>query len=280
MSKYPKNIFQVWYQGCENITKEEFILNMKNWKEMNPEWSYKCADDKFMEDACMKFSEECHKVYKQTQIMHVKIDLARYVLIYLYGGMYIDMDAYIMRPLKYSNQIKKLLEIYENKKKHVIGLSKLNLNVFESLMLSGNFESVNNAIMFSSPENPALKRFIEFIIENAKKKMKSKLGVYYEVQNSTGPTIVNRFFAKKSNLYDTEMVIFDSEIFEPCDIGKNCLINENTIAIHLFENSWLPGPMRIIRDVYYFIKRRIIEILIVIYMLYLVKKMYSNNRNG
>jgi mannosyltransferase OCH1-like enzyme len=273
--KYPKNIFQVWYQGCDKIEREEFKINMKSWKEMNPDWNYNCVDDKFMEKTCLEFSKECHTLYKQTKIMHIKIDLARYVLLYIYGGMYVDMDAYILRPLNYSKQVNEIIKKYEIEKKEVIGLSKLKLNVVESIILSQKMISYNNAVMFSSPRNPALKRFIEFILKKIKSNIESKLDNYWVVQKSTGPTIFNQFFGNKKELYDTEVVIFNPSIFEPCDIGQNCDIRNETIAIHLFERSWLPKYAKIISEVYYVVKP-IIMILIIILFILIIKKFIKN----
>ena len=270
--QFPKNIYQVWFQGRDKIERDEFKINMKNWKDMNPGWNYNCVDDKFMEDACLQFSKECHTLYKRAKIMHIKIDLARYVILYIYGGMYVDMDAYILRPLDYSNRVNEIIKKYEIEKKHVIGLSKLNINAVESVILSQKLMSYNNAIMFSSPRNPALKRFIEFILNQIDANMESKLDNYFVVQNSTGPKIFNNFFGNKGELYDTDIIVFEPSIFEPCDIGQNCDIRNETLAIHLFERSWLPKYAVILSDLYYIIKPLIILLIIIVIIYNLYKR--------
>jgi mannosyltransferase OCH1-like enzyme len=274
IKKYPKNIFQVWYQGCDKIEREEFKINMQNWKEMNPDWNYNCVDDKFMDNACLQFSKECQILYNKTKIMHIKIDLARYVLLYIYGGMYVDIDAYILRPLNYSNRVNEIIKKYEIEKTHVIGLSQLKLDALESLFLSQKMISYNNAIMFSSPRNPALKRFIEFILRKIRSNIDSKLDNYFVVQKSTGPMIFNQFFGDKKELYDTEVVIFNPSIFEPCDVGQNCEIGNETIAIHLFERSWLPRYAKVISDVYYVIKPIILPLIIILFILF-IQRIYK-----
>jgi mannosyltransferase OCH1-like enzyme len=261
---FPKNIFQVWYQGCNNIERNEFKINMKNWKDLNTDWRYYCVDDKFMEESCYQFSTECHKIYRNLKLMHLKIDLARYVILYLYGGVYVDMDAYILRPLNHSKTVQELINVYEQQNKHVVGLSKLNINMFESLIMSGDINSYNNSIMFSSPGNPALKRFIEFVLKNIVANENSNLNNYFVVQNSTGPKVFNRFFGEP--IRDSELVIFDSNVFEPCDIGQNCSIDNNTIAIHMFERSWLSKYTILLIDIYYALKPTLLIAVIVLFI--------------
>jgi len=132
MKKFPKNLYQVWYQGRDNITRKEFVINIKNWEMMNHDWNYQCLDNVGLEKACLEYSKDCYDLYKSMSIMHMKIDLARYVLIYLYGGIYADVDAYVLRPLDYSKYINKVIKTYEKKNKHVIGVSCCNTNLIES----------------------------------------------------------------------------------------------------------------------------------------------------
>jgi mannosyltransferase OCH1-like enzyme len=273
-NSFPKNIFQVWYQGCNNITRDDFKINIQNWKDFNPQWNYNCVDNKFIEDACKQFSEECYYLYKQSNLMHMKIDLGRYVLLYLYGGMYADIDAYILRPLEHSNKIKELIDIYEKQNKNVIGLSSINLNVLETFFVTYSFQSftLNNAIMFSSPKNPTLKRFIESIIVNIKNHLKDNSDSYSHVQNTTGPRIFNNFFTNNKNTFDTNIIVFEPSIFEPCSAENYCTINENTISIHVFEKSWIPSTMHYIAHIYYFFKPYIIPIIIFIIWYFFYKK--------
>ena len=161
MSKFQKNIFQVWFQGYENISKKDYIENSKNWKILNSTWNYYCIDDKFLESTCLKFSKECYDIYKSLPAMHMKIDLGRYVVLYIYGGIYVDMDAYALRSLDYSKYINNLIDEYETKNNHIIGLSKIKTNFIESYFFVRKPIILNNAIMMSSKENPVLKNFIE-----------------------------------------------------------------------------------------------------------------------
>lgn len=268
MRKFPKNIFQVWYQGCNKIQKEEFKINMDNWKKSNNGWNYYCIDDKTMEKACLKFSKRCHDAYKMSKIMHIKIDLARYVLIYLYGGMYVDIDAYLLRSLNDSKHIKDLIYKYEVENKNIIGISICKTNILESYLYVGHNNIYNNGIMFSSPNNPTMKRFIDYIIDEINKYKDSILVENYIVTNSTGPNVLNRFFRKKENIIDTDIFLFSPTIFEPCDIGQQCEITKDTISIHLFESSWIPKYLKVLLRFYIIFRPMFIPLIIILIILF------------
>lgn len=281
MNMFPKNIYQVWYQGCDNITRDEFKLNVQKWKQLNEEWNYFCVDNSFLENACKQFSDECYNVYKNLDVMHMKIDLGRYVLVYLNGGMYADMDAYILRPLDFSKKVQEIISTYEKDNKHVLGLSSVPLSKLETLVMTGRFHDValNNAIMFSSPKNPVLKQFIEHVLERIKLDKNSVN--YLKVQNTTGPMTFNTFFNNKINSQDnSRIIVFEPNIFEPCTMDQHCKINENTVALHLFESSWVLPYMKGIVGVYFFLKPYFPLIVLAIVWHFFSKKKGSNHSGG
>lgn len=278
MNKFPKNIFQVWYQGCDTITKNNFLENIKNWKNMNKYWNYRCVDDKFLEQSCLQFSKECYDAYKLANVMHIKIDLGRYVLIYLYGGIYIDMDAYILRGLDTSDYVNQVIDIYEKDNKNVLAISQASTTSLESYFTVQYSKTLNNAIMMSSPKNPVLEKFIKQTIqkindnysENVLGKSTENSAIY--VSKTTGPFMFNYFFQNLNNLTNSELVIFPPHVFEPCDLEQHCTINDKTVSIHLFEQSWIPYSVSVFRDVYYFCKPHFISIILFIFFLYYINK--------
>lgn len=269
MPRFPQNIFQVWYQGCNNIQKKEFIENKELWKSLNLTWNYYCLSDEDMSSACKLYSEKCHEIYQSLPLMHMKIDLGRYVLVYIYGGMYIDMDAYAFRHLEYNPKINEIISKYENENKHVLGLSKINLHKFEQAISKIEY---NNAFMISSPGNPTLKRFIDYILDQCSKYNKDTYlhSSHNAIQFTTGPYSFNYFF-RNNKIKDSLIYTFDSEIFEPCDLNHQCEITKNTIAIHQFEMSWLSPFMKYMSKLYFYLRNRWIIMLIIILLIYYYK---------
>ncbi len=92
-----KRIYQTW------ITKElPFGIKkvVKRMMEMNPSYNHYLYDDKDM-DTFIKdnYSENVYKAYSMLAIGAAKADLWRYCILYKYGGVYLDIDAALIKPL-------------------------------------------------------------------------------------------------------------------------------------------------------------------------------------
>ena len=105
MSCIPKNIFQVWFQGEKNLSNKNFQQNVINWKVLNPEWNYHFVTDAELRTSCKSYSDKCLQTYDNFSVLHQKIDFGRYVLLYLHGGLYVDMDMYAFRSLDKNENI-------------------------------------------------------------------------------------------------------------------------------------------------------------------------------
>lgn len=277
---FQKNIFQCWIQGESNMTNKNYIENAKNWKLLNPDWNHRVIDDDFIKKACSVFSQECLDTYNSFDIMHLKIDFGRYVVLYLYGGMYCDMDMYVLRGLDNSDIISNFLKTY-NEKTHILGLSSIVIDWYEKLLFKTNDFVLNNAVMISSQKNPILKEFIISIIDYVKEnKIKSKeegtaLAIY-KIQMITGPLAFNDFFQTKINKQSpNELIqIFSPYIFEPGEPFSLFDIRNDTISIHKMEMTWFSDNLKSVVELYYKSKKYIYIIIIIIILFVLYKLNY------
>jgi mannosyltransferase OCH1-like enzyme len=250
---FQRNIYQVWFQGCDNIQRDDFKANVRKWKDLNEDsWNYFCVADRDLKNACAEFSQRCLQAYLSCPDMHMKIDLGRYVLLYLHGGVYVDMDAFALRKLDDSNLVRKLIESYETSDQHVLGLSQLVMHPTECLLTLGYTSAFNNAIMMSSKRNPVLKDFICVVVDNILAKLPASK--FIRIQTTTGPVCFNRFFQNPSNTKQTRIIKFPPEIFEPCKLDGTCHITPNTIAVHKFELSWQGPVMKYIGQCYHTVR--------------------------
>jgi len=272
---FPKNIFQVWFQGCSKVSKQVYAENMKSWMMLNPSWKYSCISDKELRQACAKFSSEALATYDAFDAMHLKIDFGRYVVLYLYGGIYVDMDAYALRSLDTSKDVVDIMSQY-NEHTHILGLSTLNLAYSEALIMVGHTTMINNAIMISSPQNPILKTFIEKIIDRAKT---IKYNVkWVKISHTTGPNFLNQFVWPyiANPPHNVVIKLFSNDIFEPCLI-PNCNITDNTISIHSMEITWFPTYLKYLRDLYQYLKlysTYILFFIIIILIIWYRRRLY------
>jgi hypothetical protein len=88
----PKFIFQSWKS---NVVEEPICHNVLKWSMLNPEYDYFLFDDKavarFFE---VEYESAIPKAYSCVRTGAAKCDVWRLFIIYVFGGIYFDLDAY------------------------------------------------------------------------------------------------------------------------------------------------------------------------------------------
>ena len=94
----PKNIFQTFKTKKLPLITRWHIWNMKR---MNPEYQYNLYDDQDIKDFFKEeFAPEYLKAYNKLTIGAAKADFFRYAILYKKGGVYLDIDSGMTKPLK------------------------------------------------------------------------------------------------------------------------------------------------------------------------------------
>jgi mannosyltransferase OCH1-like enzyme len=206
-------------QGADRIPAK-FIPFVTQTKSHHPTWRYILWDElsilNFIKPNALLFD-----TYYKFEYLHQKIDFARYVIMYIYGGVFVDMDAYAIKPLD------PLLTQYES---YPLIISAINRGYIERLVTP----VVNNAIIISKPGSKALLKLINTIISNPKcKQYQSK---FYCIQRTTGPYA---FWDALEPFKNTpELLILEPDYLEPC-VSTVCNETENTYIKHEHEMSWV-----------------------------------------
>lgn len=92
-----KNIFQSWYTVNLHPLVQKKIDFMKK---SNPEYTYNLYTDDDMDNFVNEyFKGEIAECYNRLNIIVAKVDFWRYLVLYKYGGIYLDMDSSIEKPL-------------------------------------------------------------------------------------------------------------------------------------------------------------------------------------
>jgi mannosyltransferase OCH1-like enzyme len=139
-----KNIFQTWYTRDLHPSVAEITNQIKR---LNPEYIYHLYTDVDMDNFVNEhFKGEIADCYNRLNMIVAKADLWRYLVIYKYGGVYLDMDSNIKRPLR---------ELISDEDEGVI-TAEGNPNLY-----------VQWGLMYSK-KHPILKRTIEIVIDNIK----------------------------------------------------------------------------------------------------------------
>ena len=189
-----KNIFQSWY------TKELHPLvqeKINYFKQINPEYKHYLfvdADmDRFVNE---QFKGDIADCYNKLNIIVAKVDFWRYLILYKYGGVYLDMDSSIDKPLN---------ELIKNEDEAII-TAEGNPNMY-----------VQWALIFSK-KHPILQKTIELICKNINNNSYPN-----DIHKMTGPSVYSRAINEIHMEFNNNIIIHKQ-------INKNTDITYKTNA--------------------------------------------------
>lgn len=196
-----KNIFQSWYTKTLDPLLQSKIDVFKN---LNPDYSYNLYDDNDMDNFVNEyFNGEIAECYNKLNIIVAKVDFWRYLVLYKYGGVYLDMDSNIEKPLD---------ELIRSTDEAII-------------TAEGNPDLYVQWALIFSKGHPILKKTIDLIISNIKNNSYPN-----DIHKMTGPFV----YTKAINAIHME--IFNNEIIKHNTINKftNIEYKSNNISYRLY----------------------------------------------
>jgi len=167
----PKKIFQT-YKNKKNIPKIVF----DNIDKYAKSYEYNFYNDEDCEGFLKKyFIPEIFKKFKSMKKGAHKADLFRYCVLYLYGGIYIDIKTELIKPIE--------------------NIFNKNYNFYT--VLSTNSGSIYQGVIASFPFNDIFKRSINFILETKNNKIDENYSIfvdflYRDLENNTKNNKLNR----------------------------------------------------------------------------------------
>lgn len=218
------NIFHYIWLGGE--LPELYSENIKDWKNKNPEFEIKIWNDLAVESAIKEIG--CFQdLYKSATNVGMKSDIARYVILYQYGGIYMDTDFLCL-----SSDFKEL------NKKHSFytGLSYDQ----EVCFFNGFFAcSKNHPIMLTCLSNINLNTYSHISCEQTR------------TLHQTGPMMFTRVALSylRANM-DEHFLPMPTQLLYPFPAVYrnnpeqnlvNSFIKPWSIACHMWHSSWSPN---------------------------------------
>lgn len=95
----PRIIHQIWIQGFDKAPVKLQTYSQE-CQRVNSDFQYIFWDEKSITKLLESFSKKFLDLYNNYHIFAQKADLARYVILYIYGGIYLDMDMVCRRNLE------------------------------------------------------------------------------------------------------------------------------------------------------------------------------------
>lgn len=204
----PKTIHQIWFQGRDAIPDKhrQFV---ERWKLLNPDHNHVIWDSEAIEELLVQSPRWKH-VYDGFPLMIQKIDFSKYVILYLYGGTYVDMDMCPLQPLNVITDAHP--DATYVAAPHNAPTSTLLFN--KMLGLRGK-RIINNAAIMCTAQNPVTLHVIEECIKN-QKTWKASLGKEVHTLLTTGPIVYTNALLSIKKKHP--LVVLCPYIFEPCSV--------------------------------------------------------------
>ena len=237
--KIPLIVLQTWKT---TQIPSHWIPSQKGLKKHMSHWKYVLMTDEDNRNFCKKHFPDFLPYYDAFEYPIMRADAIRYMFLYVYGGLYIDMDIEVRKPLDDL--------FYED---HDIYLAR-----------SGTFGSYyTNAFMASKPKQ----KFWLECIEEMKQPYKSwQIGKHLKVMRSTGPLMLTSSVGKNENLDIGELPedLLGCSVCDPKPFYKE----GNYVAI-LEGSSWIEADTKtyIFFTCYWKYVIFIVVILIVVYVI-------------
>jgi mannosyltransferase OCH1-like enzyme len=181
-----KNLFQSW---CTRELHPLAQQEIDRIKALNPEYNYQLyTDDEIDRFVDEYYPGEIAECYHRLNIIVAKVDFWRYLVLYKYGGVYLDMDSTIKKPLRM---------LIKDTDEAIITVEK-NPNRY-----------VQWGLIFSKG-HPILKRTIDLVVENIKYNLFPN-----NIVMMTGPAVYSRA------INEIHMELFDGKMLIHRDININ-----------------------------------------------------------
>lgn len=213
--RIPKIIHQIWLGS-------PFPKRYKKWqaqiKKLHPDWEYRLWTDKDVESLKLVNT----RIYKKARNYGEKSDIARYEILYRFGGVYLDCD---IEGFKNLNSLHKSFNFYAG---------------FEPFWAGSESRcfTVGNAIIASSAKHPIMKQ----CIKNIKKLNKETIELSYKLQTvvKTGPMMFTRSCYEVLSKATPGLIniIFPSKLFYPEEAYCRGSVIQPYFR-HYWTHSWL-----------------------------------------
>src|SRR6478609_4350884 len=151
LTMIPRTIHQIWMQGQE-VLPAKYQAFQQTWKQ-EKDFHYELWDQQRIENLLVSSNNpEWQRIYNLCTTLIQKVDFGKYVILYTFGGIYVDMDVFSVKSVipALGQSLSTFVDSIEEKG-HSIALFPHNGPYFTVLMnkmmgLRGN-TIVNNAVI-------------------------------------------------------------------------------------------------------------------------------------
>ncbi len=214
----PKKIHYCWFGGKE--IPDEYKKYMTSWKKFLPDYEIIRWDESNYDVNCIPFSSEAYSVDKYAYVS----DYARLKILYEHGGVYLDTDVEVIKPLDDILAKGAFMAIEKNTNDAPPEL--LNVNVGLGFAVE--------------PHHPIIREILDFyeshhyIYPDGHREQITIVKIVTDILKKHG------LKSSDSPIEIEGITIYPWEYFCPFEpLSSKLEITENTLAIHHFSASWM-----------------------------------------
>ncbi|MET3357053.1 glycosyltransferase family 32 protein [Leuconostoc citreum] len=220
----PKTIYYVWFGG--KALPDDVIKNIESWKKFNPEYEIVQIDETRGDLFNYTDYEFSNSAYQSEKWAFVS-DIARLHVIYQKGGIYLDTDVEVLRPL--DDIFLDYSEIWAKENSYTVATGLF----FAAKKNSENIKNILNIYRKKNFSNDNLK---EISTVNIISKYFWSKGLC--IQNDRITTIGDSAF-------------YPTHSFAPIHYWGGGKIISTSYAVHKYKASWLPDNNKPLRFIQY-----------------------------
>lgn len=229
----PRKIFQTWKTShIPDKWKEAQMSVIKK----NPDYDYSLFTDDDNINIVTRYFPDFLETYTQFKQNIQRADAIRYMYMYIWGGIYLDLDYVSLRSFEE-------IRVHLQHLKKPVGL--INTNNFS--------KTTTNSFLMSEPRQEIWLRCLKEMKIPSPWWIRWSPGL--EVLHTTGPNMLHRLYIQQPN--DIEKL---SDVVAPCDVcqlyvskKKSCEIPEETSPFILYQiagASWNDYDMKVMNMLY------------------------------
>lgn len=220
--RIPKKIHFIFLAKNETMP-EIFNYCFKRAKQLHPDWEINFYNEDDALQIVERHFPELETLYLSYPLNIQRADILRMLLVYLYGGFYLDLDIYCLKKLDPLLKFNVVL----GEEKH------LKREVCTALGLK-NPKRIANYMFGSAPKHPFWLDLLNKIMEKSSIEIKSE----NDVLESTGPGLLTDFYHSRANAYKDIVLLTNKDRFCLNESHKEVACHFGNYAAHLHTGTW------------------------------------------
>ena len=224
----PKNIHLVFFD--KNI-EWPLVFSKCNvrLKEFHPDWNIKLYDAEAAVNIISQHFPELLPVYHSYPHYIQRADLFRVILVYLFGGFYLDLDMYCTKALDELTTYDLVLP----EERSVSGKGRKWLAEIDGINIKNSFR-LGNYMFGAVPGHPFWLYYLKEAIKVAGREIKHE----GDILETTGPALLTRVYHKYGRLFPALVVLKNQDRHCMMPFHQEICCHFGNFAAHLHQGTW------------------------------------------